>query len=69
MIKAEKLLLIVLGISAIVSIAGVVYGQTIEDNQLDGIIEWQYKGHDMLEYKYRSICHSPVCKKCYQIYD
>lgn len=33
---------------------------------------WQYKGHDMLRYEYKgscSVCHSPVCKKCYQIYD
>lgn len=36
------------------------------------IKEWQYKGHDMLLYEYKnsySICHSPVCRKCYQIYD
>ena len=36
------------------------------------IKEWKYKGHDMLLYEYKnsySICHSPVCRKCYQIYD
>ena len=36
------------------------------------IKEWKYKGHDMLLYEYKnsySICHSPTCKKCYQIYD
>lgn len=36
------------------------------------IKEWEYKGHDMLLYEYKnsySICHSPVCRKCYQIYD
>ena len=36
------------------------------------IKEWQYKGHDMILYEYKnsySICHSPVCRKCYQIYD
>lgn len=36
------------------------------------IKEWQYKGHDMLLYEYKnsySICHSPACKECYQIYD
>lgn len=36
------------------------------------IKEWQYKGHDMLLYEYKnsySICHSPICKKCCQIYD
>ena len=36
------------------------------------IKEWEYKGHDMLLYEYKnsySICHSPVCEKCYQIYD
>lgn len=36
------------------------------------IKEWKYKGHDMLLYECKnsySICHSPVCKKCYQIYD
>ena len=32
----------------------------------------KYQGHDMLLYKYKdsySICHSPTCKKCYQIFD
>lgn len=36
------------------------------------VIEWQYKGHDMLKYTengYTSICHSPVCRKCYQVFD
>ena len=36
------------------------------------IKEWEYKGHDMLLYEYKnsySICHSPICRKCYQIYD
>ena len=36
------------------------------------IKEWEYKGHDMLLYEYKnsySICHSPVCRKCYQIHD
>lgn len=36
------------------------------------IKEWKYKGHDMILYEYKnsySICHSPTCKKCYQIYD
>lgn len=36
------------------------------------IKEWKYKGHDMLLYEYKnsySICHSPICRKCYQIYD
>lgn len=36
------------------------------------ITEWQYKGHDMLRYDYHgsySVCHSPTCKKCYQIFD
>lgn len=36
------------------------------------IKEWEYKGHDMLLYEYKnsySICHSPVCRRCYQIYD
>lgn len=36
------------------------------------IEEWQYKGHDMLLYEYKnsySICHSPTCIKCYQVYD
>lgn len=36
------------------------------------IEEWKYKGHDMLLYEYKnsySICHSPVCRKCYQIHD
>lgn len=36
------------------------------------IKEWKYKGHDMILYEYKnsySICHSPVCEKCYQIYD
>lgn len=33
---------------------------------------WQYKGHDMLRYEYKgeiSICHSPACGKCCQIFD
>lgn len=33
----------------------------------------KYNGHDMLQYKQAeftvSVCHSPTCKKCYQIYD
>lgn len=36
------------------------------------ITTWKYQGHDMLLYKYKdscSICHSPTCKKCYQIFD
>ena len=36
------------------------------------ITTWKYQGHDMLLYKYEdsySICHSPTCKKCYQIFD
>ena len=36
------------------------------------IKEWEYKGHDMLLYEHKnsySVCHSPVCRKCYQIYD
>lgn len=36
------------------------------------IKEWKHKGHDMLLYEYKnsySICHSPACEKCYQIYD
>lgn len=36
------------------------------------IKEWQYKGHDMLLYEYKnsySICHSPTCRKCYQVFD
>lgn len=33
---------------------------------------WQYKGHDMLRYDYNgevSVCHSPECRKCIQVYD
>lgn len=36
------------------------------------IKEWEYEGHNMLLYEYKnsySICHSPICRKCYQIYD
>lgn len=36
------------------------------------IKEWQYKGHDMILYEYKnsySICHSPTCRKCYQVFD
>lgn len=33
---------------------------------------WKYKGHDMLRYDYNgevSVCHSPECRKCIQVYD
>lgn len=33
---------------------------------------WQYQGHDMLRYEYKgeiSVCHSPECRKCIQVYD
>lgn len=36
------------------------------------IEEFKYKGHDMLKYTSGisvSVCHSPTCKKCYQIFD
>lgn len=33
---------------------------------------WHYQGHDMLRYEYNgstSVCHSPECRKCVQVYD
>lgn len=36
------------------------------------ITVWQYKSHDMLRYTVNgetSVCHSPECRKCIQVYD
>lgn len=33
---------------------------------------WQYRGHDMLRVNCQgqiSVCHSPECRKCIQVYD
>lgn len=41
-------------------------------NNESTVTVWKYQGHDMLLYYYKnsySICHSPVCKKCYQMFD
>ena len=72
--------LILCSIVAIVILAGglwlsfVWYQPNINSisNNKPIITTWKYQGHDMLLYKYKdsySICHSPTCKKCYQIFD
>lgn len=72
--------LILCSIATIVILAGglcllfVWYQSNINSifNNKPIITTWKYQGHDMLLYKYKdsySICHSPTCKKCYQIFD
>lgn len=72
--------LILCSIATIVILAGglwlsfVYYQPNINSifNNKPIITTWKYQGHDMLLYKYKnsySICHSPTCRKCYQIFD
>lgn len=58
--------------AAIMMLAAYEAYRLVTQSPQPAITVWQYKGHDMLRYSCNgevSVCHSPECRKCVQVYD
>lgn len=69
MIYVAVAILALIAIYALSSSVSTVNGTG--SNQVD-VEVWHYQGHDMLRCTtdgYSSVCHSPECKKCLQVFD
>lgn len=71
----ERILEVVLGVYLAFIMIAVAVGLSHKLEVTDSspkVEVWQYQGHDMLRYEYKgeiSVCHSPECRKCIQVYD
>lgn len=70
--QAMAAILFAVLLAAIVAFALVAVASIDNNPKPPRITVWHYQGHDMLRYEYRgevSVCHSPECRKCLQVYD